>query len=77
MTSTEYIKQGVKPVVGGVIWSPHSMIFERGYPYTHKILNVKRKDRDGELQYLVTVETKTPLKKVAYKKRTLWLDEID
>jgi hypothetical protein len=77
MTSTDYLEQGIAPKVGGVIWSPHKMIFERGYPLVHKILGVKRKRRDGKLHYQVTVKTTAPSKKVIHKSQTLWLDEID
>ena len=77
MTSTEYLKQGIAPRIGGVIWSPHSMIFKRGYPLVHKVLGVKRKKRGGKFHYQVTVKTTTPSKKVLYKSQTLWLDEID
>ena len=77
MTSTDYLEQGIAPKVGGVIWSPHAMIFKRGYPLVHKILGVKRKKRKGKLHYQVTVKTTNPLKKVVHKSQTLWLDEID
>lgn len=78
MTSTEYIEKKIKPKVGGVIWSPHSIIFKRGYPLTHKILAVKKQKReDGEYHFLVTVQSKTPTKKIFAESRTMWLEEID
>ena len=77
MTSTDYLEQGIAPKVGGVIWSPHEMIYKRGYPLVHKILDVKRKKRGGKLHYQVTVKTTNPLKKVVHKSQTLWLDQID
>ena len=77
MLLTDYLEQGIAPKVGGVIWSPHVMIFKRGYPLVHTILGVKRKKRGGKFHYQVTVKTTNPLKKVVHKSQTLWLDEID
>ena len=77
MTVDSYIDEGIEPKVGDVIWSSHSIIFKRGYPHTHKVLAVERKKRDGKLEYLVTVQTKAPSKKVVAESQTFWLDEVD
>ena len=77
MTITDYLEQNITPKVGGVIWSPHSVIRTRGYPFVHKILDVKRKKRDGKLHYSVTIQTKAPSGHIAHKRRTVWLDEVD
>jgi len=77
MTVTDYLKQSIKPEVGGVIWSSHSTIIKRGYGLVHKVLAVKKKKRGGRFHYQVTVKTTAPSKKVLHKSQTLWLDEID
>tara|TARA_R110000772_G_scaffold107206_2_gene209434 strand:+ start:1139 stop:1372 length:234 start_codon:yes stop_codon:yes gene_type:complete len=77
MTSTDYIKENRVPLKWDKIWSPHSFIFKRGYPYVHKVLNVEKKKRNGTYQYLLTVKSTMPSGAVFAKEQTLWLDELD
>lgn len=73
MTPDGYKEKGIIPTVGSVIWSPHASIFKRGYPFTYKVLDVKK--IKGRL--LLTVEKKAPSKKIISKSEKIWFDEID
>ena len=73
MTPENYKEKGIEPKAGDTIWSPHESIFKRGYPFTYKVLKAQK--RKGRL--LLTVEKKTPTKKVISKSEKIWFDEID
>jgi len=72
MTPDLYKEKGILPTVGSIIWSSHSTIWKRGFPYVYKVLKVRKKR--GRL--LLTVKITAPSKNVVCASRDVYFDEI-